>query len=301
MKSNDTALQGEGSLNAELRRLLDGPLAHPESVRLALRGAASGELRYGFHSHDAWELFCPLQGVLRFEVAGQPEVEIPSGTLHIVPPACLHMDIRFLAQPPDLLLLVMNLPGEDANYGGVGVGSLHDPHERSALSAAGLAAWKALLGEAPAALMERVTAALSGGTWGHERALGLLRVLVTAYAEVAEGSGPALGAPSERRVSDALNYLQTHYYERSLSLAKVAKAVGLSPSHLSCLFRQVTGRSLHQTLLDIRMRRALALLEQEGLTIKQIAALTGWSNQLYFSAAFRRRYGRPPSAVRVAL
>lgn len=281
-----------------LRHLLDGPLTQPEAVRVAVQAPVTGALRYGFHSHDAWELFCPLQGALRFEIAGQPEVEIPSGTLLIVPPACLHMDIRLLLQPPDLRLLVMNLPGEDASYGGVGVGSLERSHETRALSAAGLAAWSALLGEAPTAHLQRVTAALAGGPWGRERALGLLRVLVTAYAEVAGGSGPALGASGERRVSQALDYLQTHYYERRLSLAQVATAVGLSSSHLSCLFRRVTGRSLHQTLLDIRLRRALALLEQQGQTIKQIAALTGWSNQLYFSAACRRRYGRPPSAFR---
>lgn len=285
-------------MNDGLRRLLDGPLTQPDAVRLAVQGAVSGALRYGFHSHDAWELFCPLQEVFRFEVAGQPGMAIPSDTLLIVPPACLHMDIRLLSQPVDLLLLVMDLPGEDATYGLVDVGSTESPQERSALSAAGLAAWSALLGETPAILMDRVTAGMTAGPWGRERALGLLRVLVTAYAEVAGGSGPALVAPGERRVSDALDYLQTHYYQPGLSLAGVAAAVGLSPSHLSALFRQVTGRSLHQTLIDIRLRRALALLEQDGLTIKEIAALTGWSNQLYFSSAFRRRHGRPPSAFR---
>ena len=297
MKNDDCQPSEAGTLNAAFRRLLDGPLAHPKAVRLAAQGAVSGALRYGFHSHDAWELFCPLQGVFHFEVAGQPEMEISSGTLMIVPPACLHMDIRLLSQPADLLLLVMNLPGEDAAHGLVDVGSMERPQGRSDLSVAGLAAWKALLGEPPAALMERVTAAMAAGPWGCERALGLLRVLVTAYAEVACGHDQQ-AAPGERRVSDALSYLQTHYYQSGLSLARVAKAVGLSSSHLACLFRQVTGRSLHQALIDIRMRRALALLEQQDLSIKQVAALTGWGNQLYFSTAFRRRYGRPPSALR---
>jgi len=297
MKSADTEPQETEPLSAGLRRLLNGPLTQPEAVRLAVQGAVTGALRYGFHSHDAWELFCPLQGVFRFEVAGQPAVEITSGTLLIVPPACLHMDIRLLSQPADLVLLVMNLPGDSANYGSLGVGSLHDPKTSSILSVGGLAAWTALLGETPAVLMDRVTAAMTAGPWGRERALGLLRVLITAYAEVAGGHDQQAAA-RERRVNDALDYLQTHYYERRLALAQVAAAVGLSSSHLSCLLRQVTGRSLHQALIDIRLRRALALLEQDGLTIKQIAALTGWSNQLYFSAAFRRRYGRPPSAVR---
>ncbi len=187
MESDDVGLQEAGVLGAGLRRLPGGLLAQPDAVRLAAQGPVSGALRYGFHSHDAWELFCPL---------------------------------------------------------------------------------------------------------------GLLRVLVAAYAEVADSTLQEPVAAGELRVTNALDYLQAHYYQPGLSLAEVAAAVGLSPSHLSCLFRQVTGRSLHQTLIDIRLRRAEALPEQPGQTIEQIAALTGWSNQLYFSAAFRRRYGRPPSAVR---
>jgi AraC-like DNA-binding protein len=225
-------------------------------------------------------------------------MELRNGTLLIVPPACLHMTIDLLPQPPDLRVLVMNLPGTEGGYGSLHVGGVKEG-ARSALSAQDLVAWTALLGEPPAAVMQRVEQALAdGGTWGCERALGHLRILLAAYAEIATGSSRGRRVPGERRVAEAMAFLQTHYYEADMSLPKVAAAVGLSPSHLSSLVRQTTGQSIHQTLVDLRLRRAMALLADTRHTIKEIATLTGWSHQLYFSSAFRKRYGNPPSAYR---
>ena len=84
-------------------------------------------------------------------------------------------------------------------------------------------------------------------------------------------------------------------------MAEVAGALRLSAVHLGFLFRKMTGRTLHQALIDLRLRRATDFLTRSTFSIKEIAALTGWSNQLYFSAAYRRHYGRPPSAVRLAV
>ena len=78
----------------------------------------------------------------------------------------------------------------------------------------------------------------------------------------------------------------------------MAKEVGLSPTHLAASFKKATGQPLWQTLIGIRLDRANSLLQGGQYSIKEVAALTGWSNQLYFSSAFRRRYGHPPTAVR---
>lgn len=276
-----------------------GALRRPDSVIVASGGdAASSTLRHGFHSHDAWEVFAPLRGSLRFEIAGQPPFRVSSGKLVLVPPGCLHLAVDRLAQPPNLELVVMNLPGEQANYGALRIGAVHGGR-KSTLAADELALWTELLGEAPATVMDRVVRALAQSAWGRERALGGLRAMLAAYAEIIaappSGNRCSIG---KRRVTEALSYLQSHYYQPDLTIAGVAAVVGMSSSHLSNLFRQVTGRSVRQTLIDIRLRRALALLQGEAHSIKEIAALTGWNNQLYFSTAFRRRYRRPPSNCR---
>lgn len=280
-----------------IRQLLAGPLTDPAALHLAVPGAAAGKMTYGFHCHDAWELFCPLQARLNFAAAGRLPVTIPQRHLLMVPPGLLHLSVDQIAQPAGMRLMVMNLPGSENPHGGLCVWG-GGRKSLGVLSPAELTAWTAIVGGEPGVIMDQAVQALGLGGWGRERALGLLRVLIAAYAEVV--SRPQRSRPSwnSRRVSEAQLFLQSHYYNPTLSVETVATAQGVSASHLGALFRKATGRSLHRTLIDLRLRRATDLLTRTRFSIKQIAALTGWSNQLYFSAAFRRRHGRPPSSVR---
>lgn len=280
-----------------ISQLLAGPLADPAAIHLASRGVTAGHLPYGFHCHDSWELFCPLQGSLKFVVAGQPPITIAPGHLLVVPPGYLHLSVDRLKQPARLRLLVMNLPGTDNPYGGLNVGDYRQ-RRGSTLSPDELTAWTAIVGGSPGAMMDQVARALEIGGWSRERALGLLRILVAAYAEVISQPQHDRLTLDARRVAEAQSYLQSHYYEPNLSVETVAEAVGLSASHLGALFQKTTGHTLHQTLIDLRLQRATALLTRTTLSIKEIATMTGWSNQLYFSAAYRRRHGHPPSAAR---
>ena len=280
-----------------VERLIQGPLSDRGALRLVSPQAGASGLRHGFHSHDAWELFCPLSGALYFEAAGAELEKVPAGQILIVPPACLHMGVDRLPQPKTLELAVVSFPGEDANYGAVRAGAV-EGGRRFALSSLELETWTERLGEPPAAVMGRVAKSLVEGRWGRERAAGWLRVLFAAFAEVAGRGGAEPLRAGNRRVGEALAFLQTRYYEPGLSVADVAAAVGVSASHLSSLFRAATGQTVHQALVDIRMRRAWALLEAGSHTIKEIAALTGWSNQHYFSAAFRKSHGSPQTAIR---
>lgn len=293
MKTDDSVLLGK-----RLRRVLDGATVRVDTLTVARSGQASSPLRHGFHSQDAWEIFCVLRRTMRFEVVGHPHAKFRAGAVLIVPPDCLHMVIDLIPQHRELRVLIMHLPGTEGGHGSLLVGGVRE-RSRSTLSAHDLAAWTALLGEPPTAVMQRVEQALDCGIWGRERALGHLRVLLAAYAEIATGSDQGRRAPGERRVAEAMAFLQSHYYEADLSLPRVAAAVGLSPSHLSFLVRQTTGQSIHQMLVDLRLRRAMALLTDNCHTIKEIASLTGWSHQLYFSSAFRKRHGAPPSAYRI--
>jgi AraC-like DNA-binding protein len=280
-----------------ISQLLAGPLTDPAAVHLAESGVTVGKIPYGFHCHDTWELFCPLQSGLQFVVAGRPPATIPTSHLLIVPPGCLHLSVDQLPQPRDLTLLVINLPGAETPYGGLSVSS-GGQRSGGVLAPPELTAWTAIVGVAPGVMMDQVAQALEVGTWGRERALGLLRVLMAAYAEVISRPQHDRLSLDARRVAQAQLFLQSHYYEPTLSVETVAAAQGLSASHLGALFQKTTGHALHQTLIDLRLRRATDLLTRTTFSIKQIAAMTGWSNQLYFSAAYRRRHGRPPSAVR---
>ena len=76
----------------------------------------------------------------------------------------------------------------------------------------------------------------------------------------------------------------------------LAKAVGVSSSTLRAAFRKVLGTSLGKYALSVRMREAKRLMTEDRLSVKEIAARTGFSSQAYFSAAYRAFYGHTPSS-----
>jgi AraC-like DNA-binding protein len=209
------------------------------------------------------------------------------------------MSVDRLPQSRHLQLLTMNLPGDQIPYGTLCV---RGPNSdlRSALSAAELSRWTEMLGAGPGQIMEKAAAAMSAGDWGRERALAYLRLVFSSYPEIACNRGNMRQYHSHRAVTETLALLQTRYFDSSLTVPLIAARIGVSASHLAALFRQTTGQTIHQMLIDIRMRRATELLSRTQYSIKKIAELTGWHNQLYFSAAYRRRHGKPPSAARSA-
>ena len=67
---------------------------------------------------------------------------------------------------------------------------------------------------------------------------------------------------------------------------------------LSKALAQATGHTTKELITDRRMLEAARLLRFTALTVGEIAYRAGYSDQLYFSRAFRRHYGTAPSAYR---
>jgi AraC-like DNA-binding protein len=104
---------------------------------------------------------------------------------------------------------------------------------------------------------------------------------------------PAEGSPLER----AMRYLETRI-DGSIQVADLAALVGLSPSHLSALFRQATGSGPAAFHTSLKMSRARALLDTTSLSVAEIAATVGYADPLYFSRQFRRVHDVSPTTYR---
>ena len=83
-----------------------------------------------------------------------------------------------------------------------------------------------------------------------------------------------------------------------LKVATLAALVNLSRSHYTTLFWRVTGYAPLSYLNHLRMQRAVQLLDTTGLSIKQISDQLGFSDQFYFSRAFRKMHEHSPSEHR---
>jgi AraC family transcriptional regulator len=96
------------------------------------------------------------------------------------------------------------------------------------------------------------------------------------------------------RVTD---HIDAHLAER-LDMTQLAGLVGLSRNHFGHAFRQSMGMTLRDFILERRIVRAKALLQNRSISIAQIALAVGFANQSHFTAQFRRRTGVSPGRFR---
>ncbi|HEX4140465.1 MAG TPA: AraC family transcriptional regulator [Candidatus Methylacidiphilales bacterium] len=82
------------------------------------------------------------------------------------------------------------------------------------------------------------------------------------------------------------------------TLGEVAAAVGIGYDHLRHLYKAQRGRSLVKYLNTVRLERAKTLLTHSRLPLKQVAAMSGFRDEYYFSAVFRRYVRMPPGRYR---
>jgi AraC-like DNA-binding protein len=95
-----------------------------------------------------------------------------------------------------------------------------------------------------------------------------------------------------------LRYIEEHFCDPTLDIAAICERGFLSPSGLQRAFLQRFGVSPKQYIIKLRMNKALQLLAENRLPVKEIALSCGFSDEKYFSRAFRERYGHPPSRLR---
>ena len=104
---------------------------------------------------------------------------------------------------------------------------------------------------------------------------------------------------ARQRLVDRAKLLLAGNPGRRWTLAGIAAEVGGSPVYLTQAFRQVEGMPLYRYQLQLRLARALDLLEGDG-DLSTLAQDLGFSSHSHFAAAFRQAYGRSPSAFREA-
>jgi AraC family transcriptional regulator len=91
------------------------------------------------------------------------------------------------------------------------------------------------------------------------------------------------------------SYVEAHLGE-DLSLASLAREVGISRSHFSRSFRQTLGQSPFEWLRVKRIERAKRLLLEGALSVAEVAIATGFADQAHLTRAFGRIEGIPPGA-----
>ncbi len=93
-------------------------------------------------------------------------------------------------------------------------------------------------------------------------------------------------------------YIETHYYKEELSLQDLAQSIQISPTYLSRLLKSEIGVSFIEYLTYVRVQKAMQLMSDPTVKIYEVAERVGYSNQHYFSTAFKKVVGLSPVEYR---
>lgn len=91
------------------------------------------------------------------------------------------------------------------------------------------------------------------------------------------------------------DYVDTHYTNPDLSLKVLATEFSYTDKYLSSLFIKHMKIPFHTYLLNLRIQRAMLLLQEPTCSIAQVAGMCGFANPLYFSKVFKKRTGWTPT------
>ena len=94
-----------------------------------------------------------------------------------------------------------------------------------------------------------------------------------------------------------INYINTHYMD-DITLDYAASFVGFSKYHFSRLFKEYTDSTFYDYLSHRRIQSAKTLLDDENLSITDIAFQTGFNNLTTFCISFQKIVNCSPSAYR---
>ncbi len=162
--------------------------------------------------------------------------------------------------------------------------------------------WDQLLNSPHVAFLENALKLLDfGGNLLESAVSGMLEAFFGALGEAYRKTVISHPARESRTMIEQIEqFMYRDYFNPNLTIGQIADRLNITPNHLSFLFKKETGISPRRKLVEIRLKKAFALLKN-GHNIKEAAWLTGWKSEYYFSREFKRFYKYPPSKVKLSM
>ena len=123
--------------------------------------------------------------------------------------------------------------------------------------------------------------------------LALARHSHAAAPSAASTRGDMALARRKKRAEEVHRFLAEHCAEQ-ISLEELAKAHDVSPFHLCRTYTQTFGVSMTDTVARLRVERGAELLKT-GVSVKEAASRSGFTDPNYFAKVFRKVTGLSPS------
>lgn len=93
-------------------------------------------------------------------------------------------------------------------------------------------------------------------------------------------------------------YISKNYQNENLSVKDISEHVHFSASYVCTFFKNETGKTLNQYLMEYRMEKAKKLLQDPRYRIAEISSKIGYNDGNYFGKSFKKYVGLSPSEYR---
>lgn len=137
----------------------------------------------------------------------------------------------------------------------------------------------------------------TGTLYGESLSLALAAYVSSRYSIKAPIRKTAKTKFSRTQARTVLDYIQAHL-GRDFSMVELAGALELSPRHISRLFRNTFGTTVHRYIVKQRIKQAKALLSGKRLPLVDISERLGFASQSHFTDVFRKTTGISPGRYR---
>ena len=107
--------------------------------------------------------------------------------------------------------------------------------------------------------------------------------------------------PPLSQIPDIIKEYVEKNYASEIKLTMFSEKYFFTKEYLSKLFKKKFGYGIYEYALMLRMARAKELLQDKEIQIQAISERLGYSNNNYFSKAFKNYYGISPSEYRESL
>ena len=141
---------------------------------------------------------------------------------------------------------------------------------------------------------EMIKECAHGKILSNEMCSSLLQNLLLQLIRIAkiDNSKPELEIQNE-----ILKYIQENF-NQDLSHKKLQELFSYHKNSINYLLKKVTGMSLMNYVIELRMKYACELLSYSNLSVLEISQKCGYNYQSYFSRQFKKRFGISPNDFR---
>lgn len=238
------------------------------------------------HRHDRLHQLLLLRagsGVTRLDDA---ELPLVPATLVNVPPGTIH-DFRFEPGTDGLVLTLADAMLDEL--------LARDPEVRQALGRSWAGAAEASVTE----VMVQVAREYAGHALGRTLALrGLGATLLARAARIGARADPKQRHPAPSHLLQRFETLLDGHYREHWRVAEYARALAITPTHLSRIVRASTGKPASRVIDARVIREARRHLAFTRMSVRSIADTLGFADAALFSRVFTRVAGCSPRAFR---